>query len=178
MQPNAEWPRIDAEPATIGGIYRSYVIVLAAIPAISTVLQLLLFVPSIPGIYTIPMGSILTSVLVQYLLTLAGVYVLAMIIDALAPTFGGTRDMVKAFKVAAYSSTAGWVAGVFTILPLLTIVSLIGSVYGLYLLYLGLPLLMGVRRDKAVPYILVTVIAAMGLFVAIASITSRIVYGF
>ena len=45
----------------------------------------------------------------------------ALIIDALAPSFNGTKDPVKAFKVAAYSATAGWVAAILNIIPMLGI---------------------------------------------------------
>ena len=48
----------------------------------------------------------LSSAILQYLLSLASVFVLALIIDALAPTFGGTKNQVQALKVAAYSNTA------------------------------------------------------------------------
>jgi len=89
---------------------------------------------------------------------LVGVYVNALIIDALAPSFGGTKNNVKAFKVAAYSATAAWLAGIFGIIPMLAILSIVG-LYSLYLLYLGLPRLMGVSEDKAIGYTVVVVIA-------------------
>ncbi len=70
-------------------------------------------VPFSGAVYRVPLGWAITSAVVSYVLTLVGVYVLALIIGALAPTFGGTRSPIQALKVAAYSSTAGWVAGIF-----------------------------------------------------------------
>src|SRR5690606_41930837 len=59
-------------------------------------------------------------------ISLVSIYVLSLIIDALAPNFGGTKDPVKAFKVAAYSWTAAWIAGIFGVIPQLAILSIVG----------------------------------------------------
>src|SRR3546814_8308964 len=88
-----------------------------------------------------------------------GVWVLAWIINALAPTFEATRNPVQAMKVAAYSATAAWVAGVFQIVPSLGWIGAILGLYSLYLLYLGLPILMKAPAAKAMAYTLATIVA-------------------
>lgn len=155
LKPKEEWGVIDAEPATIGGIYTSYVLILAAIGPIATIIGQQVF-----GMYGFkpPMQYTIAWAVIQYVLALVGVYVNALIIDALAPSFGGTKNNVKAFKVAAYSATAAWLAGIFGIIPMLAILGIVG-LYSLYLLYLGLPRLMGVSEDKAIGYTVVVVIA-------------------
>jgi hypothetical protein len=155
LKPKEEWGVIDAEPATIGGIYTTYVLILAAIGPIALVIGQQVF-----GIYGYkpPMEFTIAWALITYVLALVSVYVNALIIDALAPSFGGTKNSLKAFKVAAYSATAAWVAGIFQIIPMLGILAIVG-LYSLYLLYLGLPRLMGVSEDKAVGYTVVVVIA-------------------
>jgi Yip1 domain len=171
LQPKAEWDRIDAEPATIGEIYRNWVVILAAIPPVATLIGSLLFGYTFFGVtYRPPVMAAIAGALVQYVLTLVGVYVLALIIEALAPTFNGTKDRVKAFKVAAYSSTAAWVAGIFGLLPALAIIGLLGALYSLYLLYLGLPRLMKTPADKALPYTAVVIVAAIVVFMVIGAL--------
>ena len=175
MRPGAEWARIDGEPATVQGLYTGYVIPLAAIPAVASLIGLLVFGIGAFGIsYKPSIGSALTGAIVSYLLTLLGVAVLALIIEFLAPNFGGQKNRVQAFKVAAYSGTAGWVAGILNIVPALGIVAAILSLYGLYLLYKGLPILMKVAQDKALPYTAVVVIAAIVIFIVIGMITAPI----
>src|SRR5688500_6026499 len=98
ITPKTEWPVIDSEPATIGGIYKNYVMILAAIPPVCLLIGLLVF--GMP-FFTFPMGYLIAQAVITYLMALVGCYVLALIIDALAPSFGGTKDRVKAFKVAA-----------------------------------------------------------------------------
>ncbi|HEY0131303.1 MAG TPA: Yip1 family protein, partial [Allosphingosinicella sp.] len=94
--PKTEWPVIDSEPDTIGGIYKNYVMILAAIPPVCMLLGLLVF--GMPY-FAFPIGYLLAQAVISYVMALIGCYILALIIDALAPTFGGTKDKVKAFKV-------------------------------------------------------------------------------
>src|SRR4029450_8294572 len=79
-------------------------------------------------------------------------------------------DSNKAFKVAVYSYTPAWIAGVLQILPALGFLGIIAALYGLYLLYLGLPALMKVPQDKAIGYTAVVVVCAIVLSIVVASI--------
>lgn len=167
--PKAEWEVIEQEPATVSGLYRGYIVPLAAIPAVAGLIGGA--VVGIAGFRTPLIGGIIGAV-VGYLLSLAMVYILALIIDALAPSFDGQKNRMQALKVAAYSSTAGWVAGIFSLIPMLGILALLGGLYSLYLLYLGLPRLMKSPEEKSVPYTIVTVIVAIVLFIAVGAITS------
>jgi hypothetical protein len=170
MSPKTEWPVIDAEPATIGGIYRNYVMILAAIPPVCMLIGLLVF--GMPY-FVFPMGYLIAQAVISYVLALVGCYVMALIIEALAPSFGGTKDRVKAFKVAAYSSTAAWVVGIVYLVPLLAILGILG-LYSLYLLYLGVPVLMKTPPDKSLVYTIAIIVAAIVIYVVIGAITGRI----
>ena len=167
LKPREEWRVIDAEPTTPVELYKGYVIPLAAIGPVASAIGALVFGYRGFGMtYRPPVGTVLSSALVTYLLTLGGVYVLALIIDALAPNFGGTQNQVQALKVAAYSSTASWVVGVFGLIPTLSVLGILG-LYSLYLLYLGMPVLMKAPAEKAMGYATVVIIAAIVLFLVI-----------
>jgi hypothetical protein len=126
------------------------------------------------GTYRIPFGSALIAAILSYILTLVGTYVLALIIDALAPTFNGQRNQIQALKLAAYSSTAAWLAGIFALIPRLGFLGILG-LYSLYLLYLGLPVLMKAPREKVLPYTAVVVVAAIVLFMIVGMIAGRFI---
>jgi Yip1-like protein len=121
------------------------------------------------GTYRVSFGTSLGHAVVTYVMALAGVYVLGLIIDALAPTFSGTKNNMQAFKVAAYSITPSWLVGIFNLLPGLAFLQIFG-LYSLYLLYLGLPVLMKSPGDKTLAYTVVAIIAAMVIFVIIAAV--------
>jgi len=179
LRPKEEWGVIDAEPATIGGIYTSYVVILAAIGPLCTLIGQQVVGVSMLGVtWKPPIVYSIGTAAVGYVMSLVVVYVAALIIDALAPSFGGTKDPVKAFKVAAYSSTAAWVAGIFNIIPMLGILAILGSLYGLYLLYLGLPRLMRVSEDKAIGYTVVVVVVQIVLYFVVALVVGALVAAF
>lgn len=161
LRPAEEWAKIDTEADTIGDIYRRHVLPFAAIPAVAHFIGSTVFGYSAMGFTFRPsVGAALGTALVQYGAALVGVFVLALIIDALAPTFDATPNRVQAFKVAAYSATASWVAGIFGLVPALAVLTLLG-LYSLYLLYLGLPKLMRAPEAKALGYTAVVIIAAI-----------------
>ena len=171
LSPKTEWEVIEAEPTTAAELYTRYIVPLAAIGPLAQLIGYSVFGVNIPfvGTYKVPFGSAITQALVTYILTLAGTYVLALIIDALAPTFNGQRNQIQALKLAAYSLTASWVAGIFALVPGLRILTLLG-IYSLYLLYLGLPVLMKTPKEKAVAYTVVVILAAIVLSILIGTI--------
>jgi hypothetical protein len=162
--PRTEWPVIASEPATIGGLYKDYVLILAAIPVVFGFLKQSIIGIGLPllGTYRVGIGAGLSAMVLGYVLALASVYVLSLIVDGLAPSFGGQKNSVQAFKTVVYASTASWVAGIGQVLPWVAIVILLaGGAYSIYLLYLGLPQTMKCPADKAVGYTVVTIVVAI-----------------
>jgi hypothetical protein len=175
LQPKEEWSKIAAEPATVGSLYSNYVIYLAAVPVLCTLIGSLIFGYGVGGFTYRPsfFGALATAIL-QYAMQLGGVYVFALIIDALAPRFGGQKDPVGAFKLAAYSATASWLAGVFYLLPVLHVLALLG-LYSLYLLYTGVPVLMRVPAERALAFTGVLIAAGLVIGLIIAALIGALV---
>lgn len=175
LRPRQEWPVIDKEEATVSRLYQSYVGPLAAIGPIANVIGIAVFGVSVPlvGAVRASLGSTVVSGVISWILALVGVYVLALIIDYLAPNFGGTRSQIQAFKVAAYSSTAQWVVGIFLLVPALSILSILG-LYSLYLLYLGLPVLMRVPQERAVTYVVAIIVVGIVIAIVIGAVVGAV----
>lgn len=174
LKPRETWAAIDTEPATTQSIYMPYVLVLAAIGPVAQFIGGQVFGIGILGMtFRPPLVGALVSSILSYGMTLATTFVLALIIDGLAPNFGGQKNQIQALKVAAYSATAAWLAGIFGIVPSLAVLGIVG-LYSLYLLYLGLPILMKVPQDKAVGYTVVVVIAAIALFLVVGLVVGLI----
>jgi hypothetical protein len=176
LKPSSTWDVIATEPADIKSLYLGYIIPLAAIGPIASAIGMSLFGAGIPGLIVVrtPLLAAVSGAIVQFVLTLVMVFVMALVIDGLAPSFGGQKNQLRAFKVAAYSSTAGWLAGIFTLLSALGFLGILG-LYSIYLLYVGLPKLMEAPKDKAVGYTAVTVIVmiVLGLVVGVATTSVR-----
>ncbi len=177
LQPKTEWPVIEPEQTSTQALYTGYIMPLAAITPIAMLIGMSMVGVQVPfmGTMRMPFSTLLTQVLVSYVLGLAGIYVLALIINALAPTFSGTSNLAQALKVAAYGATAAWVGGVFHLLPALGILSFLAGLYTLYLLYLGLPVLMKSPPERSLGYTVAVVVAAIVLFVVIGAISASFV---
>lgn len=177
LTPKSEWPVISTESTTVADLYKGYIIPLAAIPAIAGFLKMSLIGTTImfAGTYRVGIGAGLTSMVVGYVFSLVIAYVMALIIDALAPTFGGQKNTIQALKTMAYASTASWVAGVAQILPGIgMLIALLGGIYSIYLLYLGLPHTMKCPPEKAGGYTAVVIVIAIVFFVVTAMVLRSI----
>lgn len=151
VSPRAEWPRIAGEPATIGGLFTGYAMILAAIPAVAGFIGTVLVGFDVHGETVLtPARTGLARAIAQYVSGLVGLWLLGWIIARLAPAFGGARDGVAAVKVAVYSATPYWLAGIFGAVPALGLLGLLGF-YSLYLVHTGLPALMRCPPEKALP---------------------------
>lgn len=176
LKPGTEWDVIAQEPTTIKELYLNYIAPLAAIPAIATIIGMSFIGTIVPflGQIKTPLQSSLATGLISYIGTLIGVYIAALIISALAPTFSGVKDNSQALKVVAYSMTPAWIAGILYILPTLGIIAILASLYGIYLLYLGLPKLMKSPKEKTIGYIIVSLIAVVVIQVVIGAVVGVI----
>jgi hypothetical protein len=180
VEPRLEWSRIDGEPATIESLFKKWVVVLAAIPPVAGALGILLFGERAYGIVTRPsIAEALVAAVTQYLLSVGGVFVLSLVIDSLAPSFGGSKSSIQSTKVAAYSMTAAWVAGITALIPQVAWLGVLaGAGYSIYLLSLGLPLLMKVAADKAAAYTVAVAVAGIVLWLVILAVAATIVSSF
>ncbi len=167
LQPKQEWPEIEREAYSVQEIYTKYALILAAIPAVASFIGWsIIGVGPFGATVRAPVGIGIAHLILEYLLSLGAVYLLALVVDGLAKSFDGQKDFMQALKLAVFSSTAIWLAGIFYIVPALSIFGLLG-LYSLYLLYLGLPLLMKVPEDKALPYTAVVTVASIVIIVVI-----------
>ncbi len=175
FSPAEEWDRIDTEPATVRSLYTRYACILAAIGPVARLIGEQMF--GSQGFYLRIHPSLVHSLvgaIVGYGLSLAGVFVLALAIDMLAPSFGGTRNRIQALKVAVYSWTAAWIFAVFQIVPQVSALSIIG-VYSLYLLYLGIPKLMKSPADKSLIYSILSIVVAMAVWIVAAVVAGSLI---
>jgi hypothetical protein len=154
LRPAAEWPVIAGETSSVGGLYTAYVAPLAAINPIALFVGLSIVGVSVPfiGTYRTPFFSGLTQALLSFVMALVGVLLMAAIVNALAPTFGGRRNLNEAFKLVAYSATPGFVAGILSLFPALMPLEVLAGLWGLYVFYVGVPVVMQTSKETALRY--------------------------
>jgi len=176
LKPRETWGTIATEEATIPGLSKEYLLILAAVPALAMFLGRWIIGIPIPfaGRYQLSPGASLINAIIWYVLTIAGVWLLGMVVSYLAPTFGATRDDVKGFKVAVYTYTPSLAAGVLYLIPALSPIVFIAGLYGLYLLYIGLPIVMGTPKEKSLAYTVVVLVAIILIYIIVGAVTGAI----
>ena len=173
LRPKTTWPEIDREAATPAGLYTNYLMILAAIPAIASFIGLSIVGVGVLGAsFRVPFFSGLVNMVVGYVLSLVMVFVLSLIVDALAPTFKGQKNSLSALKLVVFAATAGMLGGIFSLLPALSVLGLLAALYTIYLIYLGLPVLMKCPEDKAVGYTATVVVCGIVLGLVVGALSA------
>jgi Yip1-like protein len=175
LTPSTEWPVIANESTSIGTLITGYAAPLAAIGAIAGFIGTAMIGSLLVG----RMGVVaaLGLAIWTFIGAIISVSIVGFVINMLAPTFGGQQDSARAMRVAVYSFTPAWIAALFNILPFLGILGIIGAFYGMYLLYLGLPVVMKSPKEKAAGYTVVTIIAAIVVYVVVGAVSGVMVAG-
>ncbi|MGB6054540.1 MAG: Yip1 family protein [Burkholderiaceae bacterium] len=176
LQPRSEWRAIESHQITIVDLYRKYAVPLAAVGPIASFVGFSVVGVSMPvmGQYRTPIGTGLMSALIAFLMSLGGVFVIALIINALAPAFSGRKNAMQALKLAVYASTPAWLGGIFQLLPAAAALTIFAGLYALYLLYLGLPVLMKTPPEKALGYTAVITVCTILLYAAIGAVSASV----
>ena len=169
-KPASEWSIIATEPTDVMSLYKEYIAILAAIPPVCLFLGLT--VVGVPIFGRLGFGTALTGAIVGYVGALAGVYIGALVIEKLAPTFGSSGDTTQALKLVAYAYTPVWIAGVLSLLVVLAPLVIIAGLYAIYLFYLGLTPVMKTPKDKVIPYMLVSAVV-----IIVVSVVLQLVLG-
>jgi len=164
--PRTEWQVIETEPGEVGYLFTNYVAILAAIPAVCGFIGTALVGY---GPIRIGIGAALVSAIFGYILSFVIVYIVALIADALAPSFGGRKDFASALKLTVYSYTPAWLVGIFSLIPALGILGILG-LYAFYLFYLGASPLMKVPPERSVTYTVAVVVCGIILTIVIGAI--------
>jgi hypothetical protein len=175
LAPKSEWPVIAPEPTTIAQLYVGYLMPLAVLAALLGFVRMsvLGYNSAFGGGFRMPIASGLTYTVMMFVSALIGVFIVGIIINALAPTFSGQRDQRQALKVAAYSLTPALLSSVLALSPILaTLLQLLAGLYGIYVLYLGLPVLMQSPQEKSFGYTVSVVICTILLGVVFAVLSS------
>lgn len=159
FNPAAEWEAIKLQPISINEMFTKYAALLALIPSIAGFIGYSFFGISMDIVtIRVPIARAMVWAILTYILTLGSLFLNGYIIDALAPSFGASKNLEESMKVSVFSGTAALVVSIFTMLPVLSFMSLLGTVYTFVLLYLGLKIVKNPPAQKLTGYFLVSLL--------------------
>jgi Yip1 domain len=170
--PKTEWPVIASESTSIGQLYSGYVMPMAGFAASMSFIRMSIVGVNLPfgGTIRTPLAAGLFSAVLAFVLGLIGLYLVGLIINMLAPGFGGQRNQRQALKTAAYALTPAWLGTALTFLPLGPLLQLIAGIYGIYVLYLGLPVMMRAKRQRASGYTVCIIVCTLLVGILFAAV--------
>jgi len=172
LKPNEEWAKIKDEELTLVQLFSHYAVILAAIPAVAQFLgRVLMGGARVPFTGRSILGRAFFYSIIYYLALLALAYLLGFVIHALSPSFSSQQNLTQAMKLAVFSMTPIWLAGILYVLPFLGILVYLAMFYSFFLLYLGFDAsLMQTPKDKVVGYFVITAVAAVIIYIVVMTL--------
>lgn len=177
LRPREEWRIIKDETTSIEDLFARYAVILAAIPVVAGFIGQSIFGrPTLDGYVPVTLRENLRQASLSYIISLAGVFLLAYIIDVLAPFFGAKRDLPGSVKIVVYAQTASWLAGSLLIFPGLSPLAIVAGIYSLFLLYTGVKILKEVPPERMAGYFAAvffsSIIISMGILIFAGALLS------
>ena len=167
VTPNKEWDVITTEQPDAGKIITGYVLPLAGLAAIAAFIGYGLIGFNMLGFRISGINWGLYQALTILITAIVAVYVTALVVDLLAPSFGSEKNFNRSVQLVAYSFTPMWIGGLLSIFPPIAMIGGLFGLYGLYLLYLGIPKLKNTPADKQIGYFVVTLIVTIVVYMVI-----------
>jgi Yip1 domain len=166
FSPTTEWQQVARESTTSARLFAGYVMPLAALAVLAAVVRFCMTTrASLPGA--------LVMIAVTFGFEVIGVYVVALIINAMASFFHARRSQGQALKIATYAFTPLWLSCVLIPFPGVSrLAQVLAGLYHTYLLYLGLRVLMQSPRDRALGYATTVVLCSIILGIVFTQLSA------
>jgi hypothetical protein len=174
ISPQTEWDVINNETPNTSAIMTGYVLPLAGAAALAAFIGYGLIGVNYGFFRVKGMDWGLYYAINVLVGALLSVFVSAFVVDMLAPSFGSEKNMGRSIQLVAYSYTPFWIGGLFAIIPSLAIIGSLAGLYGLYLLYAGMPKLKKTPVDKHIGYFVVCLLVTIAVFIVVGLIITRI----
>lgn len=160
LRPRQEWLLIETEQPNTTRLIGGYALALAMIPALASVIKYGILGYNFLGLTTRSLGTGIEKGLTHLLASIIGVYLLAWVIDELAPSFESPKNFGRSLQLAVYCYTPQWLAGILILFSTkLNMIIFLISLYAIYLLATGIPVLKETPKDKVTGYVSLTIIA-------------------
>jgi hypothetical protein len=161
LVPRSEWRVIHEEPGTYANILFKHVAVIAAIPPVMAIGERLIFNRgAVSNAVHSPVAYVLATNVLWYLMIILNVIITGSVISTIVIRNESGWMNVRGLKLAVYSFTPSFLISILIVIPALNWLIYAALAYSVFLLYLGIRTMTGLRRQKAAVYALASFIAA------------------
>jgi len=176
--PKSEWDSIKKEDHSLGHVYLTHLIFLAAIPPFAMLVGTTQFGWSVIGkeYYYLSMATALPMAVGMYMALLAGMFFMAYTTYWMEKTFGAEASLERCLLFTTFTSTPMFLAGAIGVIPILWLdifVIMAAVSYTIYLLYAGVPIFMNIPEERG--FIFATSICTVGMCALVGIMASAVI---
>ena len=176
--PEQEWKEICGEEESISHMYFTHVLILAAIPAISAYIgtSQVGWIIGNGDPVKLTTASALQMTVMTYIAMLIGIGAMGAFIHWMSRTYDSNPTITQCVVFAAYNATPLFIGGLAALYPNLWLSMLVGTAaicYTVYLLYVGIPVFMGIPEEEGFVY--ASSILAIGLVMLVTMMAMSVV---
>jgi hypothetical protein len=172
VTPKTEWEVINGETATPMSLLTGFVLPLAVIASVGSILKYFLF----SGTVVLGTKFMIGTAIVGFVASIISFYLTALIVDMLAPSFNSEKDLNKSAQLVAYSGTPSYIAGLLSFIPVVGgLLAFAAWGYGVYLMYLGIGPLKKTPEDKKIVYMLVSFVIMIAIYLVLMGVLGAVV---
>jgi hypothetical protein len=176
--PEQEWKEIRGEEESISHMYFTHVLILAAIPVISAYIgtSQVGWVVGDGDPVKLTSASALQMTVMTYIAMLIGIGAMGAFIHWMSRTYDSNPTITQCVVFAAYNATPLFIGGLAALYPNLWLSMLVGTAaicYTVYLLYVGIPVFMGIPEEEGFVY--ASSILAIGLVMLVTMMAMSVV---
>lgn len=165
--------RADSAPPLRSTI-TNYVAILAVMPFLFTLIGYLIFHRTLS-----PYSYAAAAAILQYIFNLVSVTVVAYVLFVLAPRFGSVANLNISTKIVSYAYTPVFLIAIFDVYPPLgEVLAILAFLYGLYILWMGLPIVLKTPEAKRVTYLIAIFVASAIVYIILAAIDVAVTHSF
>ena len=176
--PENEWKTIRKENCTIGRCYCSHVLLLAAIPPLAGYVGTTQvgWQVATREVHRLTPESARWIAVLSYITVLVAVFTIGKLIHWMGQTYGAKQTLPQCIALAAYTATPLFLSGIMLLYPVLWLNLLLGLpvlAYTVYLLYTGVPIIMGIPAERG--FLFSTAVLAVGLVTLVAVLAATVI---
>ena len=166
LHPEREWRCIHNEQESVGHMYISHAMLMAAVPAVAACIGTTHAGWRVGDGETIrlTLQSAIILSLLTWLAILGGIALMGSLIYWMSRTYDAAPDISECVVFTAYCATPMLMAGIAALQPSLTLTLIAGSIglgWTTYLIYSGVPTFMDIPREEG--FLFSTSILAVGM---------------
>ncbi|AFT67095.1 Yip1 family protein [Cycloclasticus sp. P1] len=178
IRSDKEWIKIRDRKISIAECFYKYILLLTAIPAVSAYIGAAVIGWDIGDRnFRFTYQSTIPLAVAFYLACIIGTAIIGKAIHWMAATYGASKDLSTCMLLSITILSPFFLSGIFASAPipwLIFIMGLIAIAYAVYLLYTGIPIVMGINQERgflfASAVLTIGLVTIVGILVATVSL--------